>query len=78
MTDQDATAGGERRVTPLEAQQLNPERATSELAGETPPHEDAERLESALREGGPLPDGEGARRAAAREAPLDPGGTSLP
>jgi hypothetical protein len=78
MTDQDATAGEERRLTPLEAQRLDPERATSERAGETPPHQDAERLESALREGGPLADGEDARRAAAREAPLDPGGTSLP
>ena len=74
MTDQDAT-GGERRVTPLEAQQIDPERATSELAGETPPHGDAERLEAALREGGPLPD---AGSEPDREAPLDPGGTSLP
>ncbi|MFL6137471.1 MAG: hypothetical protein ACJ74O_06690 [Frankiaceae bacterium] len=73
MTDQ------ERSVTPLEAQRLDPERATSERAGETPPHEDAERLESALREGGPLPDrDDGDAGAAAREAPLDPGGTSLP
>ena len=79
MTDEDATAGEERRVTPLEAQRMAPERAASELAGETPPHEDAERLESALREGGPLPDATSEDdREAARQAPLDPGGTSLP
>jgi hypothetical protein len=60
MTDNDADAGEPRRVTPLEAQRLDPKRATSELAGETPPHEDAERLESALRETGPLPEGDDA------------------
>ena len=74
MTDQDS--GDRRRVTPLEAQQLNPEQATSERAAETPPHADAERLESALREGGPLPDA-GADEPE-RDAPVaDPGGTSL-
>lgn len=74
MTERDETAG-ERRVSPEEAQRIAPDRARSEEAAETPPHADAERLESALREGGPLPD---APARDDRTAPLDPGGTSLP
>ena len=70
----------EDRATPLEAQQRNPEQATSELAGETQPHEDAEQLEAALREAGrPLvEDVDDPDLQARREAPIDRGGTSLP
>ncbi len=49
---------------PIDAEAVDPEHARSERAAETPPQEDAERMEAALREGGPLrpiddaPDGE--------------------
>ncbi len=39
---------------PIDAEQVDPEHASSERAAETPPHEDAERMEAALRLGGPL------------------------
>jgi hypothetical protein len=70
---------GDDRVTPLEAQRLDPERATSELAPETPPQDDAEQLEDALREAGrPLvEDVDDPDAQAKRAAPIDRGGTSL-
>ncbi len=61
----------------LDPEQVDPEHATAERAGETPPHAEAEKMESALREAGPLVDDseiEEARRIQATE----PGpGTSL-
>jgi hypothetical protein len=63
-------------VTPEEAERLDPERASAERAGETPPHADAEQMESALREGGPLAPADRYERQR-REAASDPGGTSL-
>lgn len=44
------------RISAADAERLDPEHASSERAAETPPHPDAERMEAALREGGPLPD----------------------
>jgi hypothetical protein len=76
MTD----AGSDHdRVTPLDAQRIDPEHATSELAPETPPQDDAEDLEDALREAGrPLiEDVDDPDLQAKREAPIDRGGTSL-
>jgi hypothetical protein len=61
---------------PVDAQQVDPEHARSELAAETPPHADAEEMEAALRVGGPLAseNNEEQRRA----QPTEPGpGTSL-
>ena len=63
------------KLTPEEAEQRDPEHASSERAGETPPQPDAERLESALREGGPVMGDP--HEDDAKQAPLDPGGTSL-
>jgi len=62
---------------PVNAEDRDPEHASAERAGETPPHEDAEQLESALREGGTLgPADEFA--AQRRERSTEPGpGTSL-
>ncbi len=76
MTD---AARGDEAVTPLEAQRLDPEHATSELAPETPPQDDAEQLDGALREAGrPLvEDVDDPDQQARREAPIDRGGTSL-
>lgn len=61
---------------PVDAQQVDPQHARSELAGETPPHPDAEKMEAALRAGGPLAsdDSEQRRRAQPTE---DGPGTSL-
>jgi hypothetical protein len=60
----------------LDAEDVDPEHARSELAGETPPHPDAEKMESALREGGPLAGDPYAE--ARRVQPTEPGpGTSL-
>ncbi len=60
----------------LDPQDVDPEHARSELAGETPPHADAEKMESALREGGPLAGDPYAE--ARRVQPTEPGpGTSL-
>ncbi len=39
---------------PIDAEKVDPEHASSERAAETPPHADSERMEAALREGGPL------------------------
>jgi hypothetical protein len=64
-------------VTPLEAQERWPERATSELAAEPEPYPDAERLEGALREAGPLADKDAVYEARRRAAETAPGGTSL-
>ncbi|RZS90249.1 hypothetical protein EV189_2033 [Motilibacter rhizosphaerae] len=53
-------------------------RADSLRAGETPPQDDAEQLESALREGGPLVHDDPAREQALKEQPTEDGpGTSL-
>lgn len=53
-------------------------RADSLQAGETPPQADAEQLESALREGGPLVHDDPAEQQAAKVAPTEDGpGTSL-
>lgn len=49
MTDTPHDAPG-----PIDAERVDPEHAKSELAPETPPQSDAEEMESALREGGPL------------------------
>ena len=71
MTDTPHSAPG-----PIDAEQVDPEHASSERAAETPPQEDAERMESALREGGPL----GSREADSAEPPPfaeDGPGTSL-
>jgi len=62
---------------PINPEDRDPEHASAERAGETPPQEDAEQLESALREGGPLAP---ADRFAdqRRERSTEPGpGTSL-
>ncbi len=64
-------------VTPLEAQERWPERATSELASMPEPYADAEGLERALREGGPLADKDAFYEAQRRAAETAPGGTSL-
>ena len=61
---------------PVDAQQVDPDHARSELAGETPPHPDAEQMESALREGGPLASEDLTEQR--RRQPTEPGpGTSL-
>ena len=53
-------------------------RADSLRAGETPPHADAERMEAALRLGGPLVPDDEAEAQARREQPTEDGpGTSL-
>jgi hypothetical protein len=64
-------------VTPLEAQTRWPDEATSELAAKPEPYPDAERLESALREGGPLADKDAVYEAERKRANLTPGGTDL-
>jgi hypothetical protein len=58
---------------PVDPEQVDPEHASSERAGETPPQPDAERMEAALREGGPLPDEPvaGERRHLAVQPPPD-------
>jgi len=62
---------------PVDAEQVNPEQASSERAAETPPHSDAEEMESALREGGPFLAGD-PHEQARREQPTEAGpGTSL-
>ena len=62
---------------PVDAEQVDPEHASSERAGETPPHPDAEEMESALREGGPLLDDSEVEEARRQQA-TEPGpGTSL-
>ena len=62
-------------LSPEDAERRDPEHASAERAGETPPQPDAERLESALREAGPLMGDP--HQDDAKLAPLDPGGTSL-
>lgn len=58
-------------------EQLDP-RADSLQAGETPAQDDAEQLESALREGGPLVHDDPVEAQAAKVAPTEDGpGTSL-
>jgi hypothetical protein len=65
------------RPEPVDAEQVDPEHASSERAGETPPHDDAEQLESALREGGPLGPADDAAEQR-RQQPTEEGpGTSL-
>lgn len=79
-TDIDSSAGAPapvETVTPLEAQERWPERATSELAAKPEPYPDAEKLESALREGGPLADKDAVYAAQRRQDDTAPGGTSL-
>lgn len=63
----------------VDAERYDPEHARSEEAAETPPQDDAERMESALREGGPIPVGSDERAARSqREQSTEPGpGTSL-
>ena len=65
------------RVTPLDAQTRWPDRATSELAAKPEPYPDAEQLEGALREGGPLADKDDYYEAQRKAADIAPGGTSL-
>lgn len=73
--DEGATAAG---TTPEQAERLDPEHARSEVAAETPPHADAEEMESALREHGPLVTDDQDEAAARREAPTEDGpGVSL-
>ena len=56
----------------------DPEHASAERAGETPPHADAERMEAALRIGGPLVPDDEAEAQLRREQPTEDGpGTSL-
>ena len=71
-----AVPGDTASVASAEAERLDPERASSERAAETPPHEDAEQMERALREGGPLAAADRYEQQR-REAPTDAGGTSL-
>ena len=53
-------------------------RADSLQAGETPPQENAEQMEAAMRQGGPLVHDDPAEAAAVRYAPTEDGpGTSL-
>ena len=68
MTDPDA----------VDPQQYHPEHARSERAAETPPHEDAEEMEAAMRErGAPLASAEPSEDER-RQQPTEPGpGTSL-
>lgn len=65
--------------SPEEAEAANPEQASTDLAAETPPHEDAAAMEDALRQGpGFLVGDDPAALAATREAPTEDGpGTSL-
>ena len=72
------TPGDEDRIgETLDPQDVDPEHARSELAGETPPHSDAEEMEAALRERGPL-GGKDPYEQARREQPTEAGpGTSL-
>jgi hypothetical protein len=79
-TDIDGGAGSQpagKSVTPLEAQERWPDEATSELAAKPEPYPDAEKLESALREGGPLADKDDYYEAQRKAADTAPGGTSL-
>ena len=63
---------------PVDAEAVDPEHARSELAAETPPHPDAEEMESALRERGPLVADDERARQAQWAQPTEPGpGTSL-
>ena len=63
---------------PVDAQQVDPEHARSELAGETPPHADAEEMEAALRRAGrPLVTDEDIQERRRRQATEDGPGTSL-
>jgi hypothetical protein len=56
----------------------DPEHASSERAAETPPHDDAERMEAALRIGGPLVTDDEDEAQQRREQPTEDGpGTSL-
>lgn len=64
-------------VSVREAQERWPDEATSERRPETPPHGDAEDLEKALREGGPLHDDYDVKEAQLRRQDTAPGGTSL-
>lgn len=62
---------------PVDAEQYDPEHASSERAAETPAQADAEQMESALRERGPLaPDDPYAVQRRVQETELGPG-TSL-
>jgi hypothetical protein len=63
---------------PVDAQQVDPEHARSELAGETPPHPDAEEMEAALRRAGrPLVTDEDIQERRRQKATEDGPGTSL-
>jgi hypothetical protein len=65
---------------PVDAQQVDPQHARSENAGETPPHADAEEMESALRDRGEalVTDADDELAQARRRQPTEDGpGTSL-
>lgn len=63
---------------PVDAERVDPEHARSERAAESPPQDDAEEMEWALREGGPLIPDDPEDEESRREAPTEPGpGTSL-
>jgi hypothetical protein len=79
-TDVDGRGGpgpAAESVTPLEAQERWPDEATSELAAKPEPYPEAEKLEGALREGGPLADKDDYYEAQRKAADTAPGGTSL-
>lgn len=62
----------------VDAERVDPEHASADLAGDTPPHADAEEMESALREGGPLVEEDEGAVTTRREASTEDGpGTSL-
>lgn len=64
-------------ISPEEVERLHPE-ARTDRAAETPAQPDAEQLESALREGGPLVHDDPEVIQARRELPTEDGpGTSL-
>lgn len=87
LAEQAATAGrsaverqdaDSRDPEPIDPERIDPQRASSERAAQTPPHEDAERMESALRVGGPLVRDDPDEAQRERERPSEPGpGTSL-
>ena len=65
-------------TSPEEAELTHPDEASAERAGETPPQEDAEQMEAALRRGGFLETDDPAEAQARREQPTEDGpGTSL-
>lgn len=62
---------------PVDAEQYDPEHASSERAAETPPQPDAEQMEQALRERGPLGPADPYARQRLQQPTEDGPGTSL-